>query len=131
MKTCIIDDDPIFVFGTKRLINEIGFSTEITVYENGEDAIHGFHSTLADNEPLPNVVLLDLNMPIMNGWEFLDEFISIPNPSRDHVLIYVISSSVDPRDLAKVKEYSEVSNYILKPITIPDLKDIINTISRA
>lgn len=131
MKTCIIDDDPIFVFGTKRLINEIGFSTEITVYENGEDAIHGFHNTLADNEPLPNVVLLNLNMPIMNGWEFLDEFITIPNPSRDHVLIYVISSSVDPRDLAKVKEYSEVSNYILKPITIPDLKDIINTIPRA
>jgi CheY-like chemotaxis protein len=63
----------------------------------------------------------------MNGWEFLDELIKLPNTSLNNTVIYVTSSSVDPRDIERVKEYELISNYILKPITPNDLEMVLNT----
>lgn len=123
--TCIIDDDPIFVYGTKRLLKEIDFSDTILVYNNGQDAIDGLNQMTSEGEELPCVIFLDLNMPIMNGWEFLEDFVKISNTNREKVTIYIISSSVDPRDLVRIKSYEVVHNYILKPISPEDLKSIL------
>ncbi len=124
---CIIDDDPIFIYGTKRIMREIEFCDSLVVYNNGEDAINGIIESHAITKTLPEIIFLDLNMPIMNGWEFLDEFIKIPNASLNKTLIYIISSSVDPKDINRVKNYKLVSNYILKPITPNDLQKVLNT----
>lgn len=122
--TCIIDDDPIFVFGTKRMMKQLNFSEDILVYENGQDAILNLKKMVDDGIPLPTVIFLDLNMPIMNGWEFLDDFGKIPNPNREHVLVYIVSSSIDPRDIERVEEYRAVSKYMIKPVTPEDLQKI-------
>lgn len=122
---CIIDDDPIFVYGTKRLMDEINFSDTIIVYDNGQDAIDGLNEMTANGNDLPSVIFLDLNMPIMNGWEFLEDFIKIPNNNRDKVTVYIISSSVDPRDLERIKNYKVVNNYILKPLSPEDLHSVL------
>lgn len=122
---CIIDDDPIFIYGTKRIMKEVDFSQEILVYNNGEEAIDGLTEISKLGEPMPEVIFLDLNMPIMNGWEFLEEFEKLPNHNKQKTIIYIISSSVDPRDLERVKNYKQVNNYILKPITPNDLETII------
>ncbi|SIS40072.1 Response regulator receiver domain-containing protein [Zobellia uliginosa] len=122
---CIIDDDPIFIYGTKRIMKEVDFSDEIIVYNNGQDAIEGLRQITNDGKELPSVIFLDLNMPIMNGWEFLDHFTEMPNNNQEDILIYIISSSVDPRDIARIQEYDIVNNYILKPITIEDLHKIL------
>ncbi|WP_405412223.1 response regulator [Maribacter sp. Asnod1-A12] len=122
---CIIDDDPIFVYGTKRIIKEIDFSESIIVYNNGQDALDGLMQACIANEPLPDVIFLDLNMPILNGWEFLDEFKECKSKRSEKIIIYIISSSVDPRDLEKVKDYEQVDTYILKPITPDDLTKIL------
>ena len=74
--TCIIDDDPIFVYSTKRIMKEVDFSDEIMVFNNGQDAIDGLSDMVENNLKLPPVIFLDLNMPIMNGWEFLDDFVA-------------------------------------------------------
>jgi len=124
--TCIIDDDPIFVYGTMRLMKEVDFSENILVYENGQDAIDGLNQMTTEGKDLPSVIFLDLNMPIMNGWEFLEDFVKIPNNNREKVTIYIISSSVDPKDLERVKNYNVVNNYILKPISPEDLKSILH-----
>jgi CheY-like chemotaxis protein len=63
----------------------------------------------------------------MNGWEFLDEFMQLPNNSLNNTLIYVVSSSVDPKDIDKVVEYEQISNYILKPITPNDFETILKS----
>jgi CheY-like chemotaxis protein len=126
--TCIIDDDPIFVYGTKRLMNELNFSDNIFVYTNGQDAIDGLYEIIENGEELPSVIFLDLNMPIMNGWEFLEGFVKIPNNNREKVTIYIISSSVDPRDLQRIKDYKVVNNYILKPISPDDLSTILKSL---
>ncbi len=127
--SCIIDDDPIFVYGTKRIMKEIDFCNTILEYSNGQDAIEGLTELLKDGKELPKVIFLDLNMPIMNGWEFLEDFVNIPHPFKDQVIIYILSSSVDPRDLTRIRHYESVSNYILKPISSKDLKNVLDKIS--
>ena len=122
---CIIDDDPIFVYGTKRIIKEVDFAENVIVYSNGQDALDGLKKTCLANEPLPDVIFLDLNMPVLNGWEFLDEFKLCKSKKSKKILIYIISSSVDPRDLERVKDYEQVDTYILKPITPDDLSKIL------
>lgn len=125
---CIIDDDPIFIYGMKRLMREVDFCETVLVFQNGQDAIDGLHEITANGEKLPCVILLDLNMPIMNGWEFLEEFAKIPNHNREKVIIHIISSSVDPRDLERIKNYEVVNNYILKPISKEDLENALENI---
>ncbi|MEM7381871.1 MAG: response regulator [Bacteroidota bacterium] len=121
---CIIDDDPIFVYGAKRMMKEAGFCKEVSVYENGNDALQGLKELDKNGEELPSIIFLDLNMPIMNGWDFLADFITIPAFNPEKTLIYVISSSVDPRDLIRIKDTKVISNYILKPLTSEDLENI-------
>ena len=120
---CIIDDDPIFVFGTKKIMQITNFCESIIVYENGKEAYESLKSAIISNEPQPDIILLDLNMPVWDGWQFLDEFIQIPNEKT--ITIYIITSSVDPADVEKAKKYDAVSSYIVKPITTSELKKIL------
>ena len=125
---CLIDDDPIFIYGTKRIMKEVDFSENILVFNNGQEALEGLMQISEAKELMPEVIFLDLNMPIMNGWEFLDEFLIVPNNNLKKTIIYIISSSVDPRDLERVKNYKQVNNYILKPITTADLETVLGAI---
>ncbi len=122
---CIIDDDPIFIYGTKRLMAEVDFCETFLIFENGQDAIEGLNEITASGEKLPSFIFLDLNMPVMNGWEFLEDFVKIPNHNREKVTIFIISSSIDPRDLERIKSYKVVNNYILKPISTDDLRSVL------
>lgn len=125
---CIIDDDPIFIYGTKRLMTEVDFCETVLVFQNGQDAMDGLHKITENGEKLPCVIFLDLDMPVMNGWEFLEDFVKIPNRNREKVIIYIISSSVDLRDLERIKNYDVVNNYILKPISKEDLENALKNI---
>ena len=89
------------------------------VYENGREALDNLSVILNSNEKLPEVIFLDLNMPILNGWQFLDEFCKIPN-IEENTRIYILSSSVYSGDIEKSKKYSIVKDFIQKPLT--DLK---------
>ncbi|MGD1841410.1 MAG: response regulator [Thermonemataceae bacterium] len=127
--TCIIDDDPIFVFGAQKIMEMTDFSEKFIVFGNGQEAIEGLKPMLSSDQPFPEVILLDLNMPIMDGWEFLDEFITIPREKA--ITIYIVTSSIDPEDIKRVKEYDVVNKYILKPVTVDALKEILEDLKRA
>lgn len=126
--SCIIDDDPIAIYGIKKSMKEIDFCNTLIIYNNGQDAIDGLNTMVEEGTVLPAIILLDLNMPIMDGWEFLEDFIKIPNSNTEKVTIYIISSSIDPRDILKAKNYSLVSSYILKPIKSNDLVKLLSDI---
>ena len=113
--TYLIDDDEIYIFTAKKLINKTGFSEEVKFFYNGKEALRAIKSKLYNEEELPDVILLDLNMPIMDGWQFLDEFIRIK--TKKTIKVYSVSSSVNPVDLERAKTYNMVSNYIVKPIS--------------
>jgi len=123
--TCIIDDDPIYIYGTKRIIEELDFCDKLIEYHNGQDAIDGMAQMVKEGKDIPSMIFLDLNMPVMNGWDFLEEFINIPYNNKEDVTIYIISSSIDPRDLVKVKDYNIVHNYVLKPVSPDELRTMI------
>ena len=120
---CIIDDDPVFVFGTKKIMELANFSSSIMVFHNGHEALQKLKPIIEKGENIPEVILLDLNMPIMDGWEFLDEFIEIPTSKQ--ITIYNVTSSVDPADSKRAEKYDNVSNYLVKPIRSEDLKSIL------
>ena len=107
------------------MMQEVDFCDNIIVYNNGQDALNELGSLVREGKKLPSIIFLDLNMPIMDGWDFLEGFVKIPNHNQDHVSVYIISSSVDPRDIDRVKNYAIVNNYILKPITADDLKNVL------
>ena len=125
---CIIDDDPIFIFGLKKVMNSVDFAEEVLVYKNGEDALENLIAIKDDKEALPEVILLDLNMPIMDGWQFLDEFTQVKVDKK--ITVYIVSSSIDPLDYEKSKKYSHIENYIIKPVQTDDLKTILKTFRR-
>lgn len=122
---CIIDDDPIFVFGTKKIMELANFCENFMVFHNGEEALNHLQPIIeVGRESIPDVILLDLNMPIMDGWEFLDEFTRIP--CKKQIVIYIVTSSVDPADVERAKTYDKVSNYLVKPISSRKLQQILS-----
>lgn len=125
---CIIDDDPIFIFGAKRMMELSNFCNSFMIFKNGQEAINNLKSIMLSGEDIPEVILLDINMPIMDGWEFLDEFTQIE--SHKLITIYIVSSSIDPIDLKRAKRYENVSNFIIKPIAIQTLKNILQEVSQ-
>ncbi|WP_038262164.1 response regulator [Zhouia amylolytica] len=121
--TCIIDDDPVFVFGAKRIMEMAEFCNNFLVFQNGEEALTNLKPIVLSGESVPDVILLDLNMPIMDGWEFLDNFIKLE--AKRKILIYIVSSSIDPADIIKAKSYKGLNNFIVKPITREVLSEIM------
>lgn len=125
---CIIDDDPIIIYGSKRIMKELDFSADILVFSNGKEAIDGFTIMTQEGKKIPELIFLDLNMPVMNGWDFLENFMKMPHDVIDQVAVYIISSSIDPMDLERVKTYSVVNDYILKPIKSRDVQTVLDNL---
>ena len=123
-RVCLIDDDHIFVYGAKRLMREFNFFEDLAVFSNGQDALDHIEAQTDSPDTLPSVIFLDLNMPVMNGWEFLEAFLNLPGITAHGIAIYIMSSSVDPRDLEKIQAHPYVKDYILKPLTSEDLENL-------
>lgn len=127
-KILCIDDDPITLMLCKKVISKAGFSNEIDTALNGEKALLYLENIIEeknDDKQFPELIFLDLNMPVMNGWEFLDIF-STDKYSKvfKNTKVIVLSSTIDPKDIEKSKSYPMVINFLSKPITLEILKSI-------
>ncbi len=121
---CIIDDDPIYVFGTRKIMELTNFCESFLIFHNGKQALDRLRAIIVAGENIPQMILLDLNMPVMDGWEFLEEFTRIPTVQK--IYIYIVTSSIDPADVERAKEFGSVNNYIVKPITVDVLQKILS-----
>lgn len=121
----LVDDDDIFVFLTTKIIEQTNLVDLIKVFGNGLDAINFLKENKNNVDALPDIILLDLNMPIMNGWQFLEEYNKLNPTIGKKITIYICSSSISPDDITRAKTISEVSDYIIKPITKDKLIDLI------
>ena len=117
-KACIIDDDKLYVSLIKMLIKKNKLAQELVIFENGKLAMQFFKEQLEKQAPdLPEVVLLDLNMPVMDGWEFLDEMEPYASKIKQEGLkINVVSSTINPVEVAKANSHDIVNCFITKPI---------------
>lgn len=126
---CVIDDDPIFVYGVKKVMEILDFCKSVMVFRDGQEALDNLSPIINSDETVPDVIILDLNMPILDGWQFLEEFIKIP--CKKKITLYIASSSVDPQDTLRAKQYEIVSDYIVKPISLDKLKLVLSELKVA
>lgn len=121
---CIIDDDPIHIFTTKRNLLNAELSDSILVLKNGKDAFEKLNEIFLNGEDLPDVILLDVNMPIWDGWDFLDAFTQLKITKK--ILIFLVTSSNNPTDHLKSQKYNNViNNFIIKPFDMKKLKEVL------
>lgn len=119
----LVEDDPITVMVCERIITMTNFSSNVKSLANGEDAINYLKSVM-NTENCPQIIFLDINMPIMNGWEFLSEYDKIKNTLSVTPKTFILSSTVDPEDYKKAEAYKTVERFISKPLTKQHLEEI-------
>ena len=118
----IDDDDTVLLLATKVFAKHGKFE-RLQTFDQGRPALKTIADHAQRGSGLPSVILLDLNMPGMDGWEFLEEFSRIPETG--HVPVVILTSSIDPQDMAKSKTFGNVKDYISKPLTAEKLDRIL------
>ena len=113
-RVMIIDDDEINNFICVKNLKDSGFSDEASFCLRGKDGLEELKN--ASPEEIPDVIFLDINMPLMNAWEFLEEYNKLAGGFEKEVKLFILSSSVYKRDIAKSSEYANVTDYIIKPL---------------
>lgn len=125
VNVCIIDDDDIYQYTMSAALESINSVNRIQVFLDGAEAMDFFLDNISNTEELPDVIFLDINMPIMDGFEFMEEYVKIKPKVGKQITIYMVSSSMDPKDVERSRKISEISDYIVKPIRETQLRTII------
>ncbi len=117
----IVDDDPIHQQIAKIMIDRQGISNAMRTFSEAQEVLQYLREHQQQREALPDVILLDLNMPVMDGWDFLEEYAGFYEGLTRNINIYVLTSSIDENDRERVNAYSFVKGYLTKPLS----RDII------
>jgi len=124
----LIDDDEIYLFTMKKLIEKNELANNVHEFHNGFDAIEFLNKVATNNHVLlPDMIFLDINMPVMDGWTFMDVFSLLKPKLNKKIQVYMISSSVNKPDIEKAKKITDISDFIVKPIGPKQLKNILKT----
>ncbi len=121
----MIDDDEVFTFLTKKLIARSGQEVRLDTYTNGQDAIEKLQQIADQESELPDMILLDLNMPVMDGWEFLNAYEQIPFCKPEKIHLYIVTSSISPYEVERAKHIPAVQEFIVKPMVKEKFVDLI------
>jgi CheY-like chemotaxis protein len=112
----LIDDDSINNFINARLIKKCKISDDVNVMSNGKEAILYLNECLIKKLPCPELILLDINMPVMDGFEFLNAFNDLDFFNKAEVVIIMLTTSSNPKDLERLSE-ANISGFLNKPLT--------------
>ena len=124
----VIDDDDINIFIIKKVIEKTGYEVDMISKSNGQLAVDYLTSIANNVEIFPHIILVDINMPVLNGWEFLEAYEKL-NILQRKVDLYMLSSSVYEYDIEKAKSFKSVNGFISKPLTIDRLKELLHLIT--
>lgn len=118
LNVAVVDDDELYRFILKTQISQIHPNDKIQMFTNGREALEHLINGLNEGPKyLPDIIFLDLNMPVMDGWEFLESFSKIADVMPKEVTIYIVTSSMNPNDKKRAETFSYVSNFMVKPLT--------------
>jgi CheY-like chemotaxis protein len=121
----LVDDDDINNFISIKLIKKAVLNADITACLNGKLAIEKLlEIQKEDASRLPDYILLDINMPVMNGWEFLEEYDRLKIDAAGKTKIFIISSSVFSNDINKAKSFPLVTDFVSKPLNVEKIREL-------
>ncbi|BAV07906.1 Response regulator receiver domain-containing protein [Filimonas lacunae] len=122
--TFLVDDDAAYLYGIRKLIEYHHLCDKVVPFENGQQAMDYIRTHMDDASMLPDYILLDLEMPVMDGWQFMEEFMLIEPLMARKVTVYIVSSSIDERDKQKAKSISAITDYLVKPMNTQSLREV-------
>ncbi len=125
MKIFLIDDDPIFLFIGRKIIEFNEKASDVQEFDNVRESLDYLTQNVANLELLPDVIFLDLNLPLVDGWAFLEEYKPLIPKIDKKIHLFVLSSSISPHDIARAKSLPFVSDFIMKPLTKEGLQHIL------
>jgi PAS domain S-box-containing protein len=124
-KIYLIDDDPIVNIVSKKIIEKTEFAEKIEVFKDASLALQQLNKIFeSDAKEFPDIIFLDINMPEMNGWEFLDRFEKLSEEIKQNCKVFMLTSSIDPSDVKKSQSYSSVKDFIIKPLSKEKLTNL-------
>jgi CheY-like chemotaxis protein len=118
----LVDDDEVTNFLNKRLVESSGLFNHILTFSNGKDILDYM---MAGNEVEPDVILLDINMPVMNGFDFLEHHKNLPNANKADMVIAMLTTSLLEKDRVRA-EALEITEYVEKPLSVDKLKVLLS-----
>ena len=123
----VVDDDSIFKIIIKKLIAKFENFENVVTFSNGEEALESLNQIIQTNEKPPDIILLDIEMPLMDGWEFMNQIDHLKDYFKNNPLnIFILSSSIAFEDKLKAEKNENVTGYITKPITLEDLSKVVS-----
>ncbi|HRI21461.1 MAG TPA: response regulator [Panacibacter sp.] len=125
---CIIDDDRIYQLTSIKILERINVANNILVFSDGEKAYNFLSEMVSNENALPDVIFLDVNMPFMDAWQFLDAFTALKPKLAKDITIYVISSSISEMDVERAKSIEAVKDYFVKPITLDQYAKMLTSV---
>lgn len=128
IKLMLIEDDEVIVYLTKKIIKENPHVELGHVFSNGEKAIDFFKEYQHNVDELPDVIFLDISMPVIDGWQFLGEYNKVRDYLPKNISIYITTSSISQNDINRANQCHIVTDFIIKPIGIECFNEIIKKI---
>lgn len=125
-KILLIDDDRPTNYIHKVIIERAEITKEIIIQQNAEKALELLKTCPTLSESCPELILLDINMPGMDGWEFLDHYKTLSKEQQSKNLVVMLTTSLNPLDKKRAESYPEVQAYINKPLTVETLQNTVN-----
>ena len=126
LKVCIVDDDSIYQYTMTVTLEQLNNVENILAFSDGEEALNYLQENIDHQVNLPDVIFLDIDMPVMDGFQFMEEYIKIKSKVGKKIIIYMVSSSIDERDINRAKAISDIDDYIIKPFKSNQLKELIS-----
>lgn len=120
----VIDDSKLDCFIAEKIIKNTGRSEEIIVFQQATDAIEHIKNA-PSKENNATIVFVDIQMPVMNGFEFVETFEQLSDETKNGFAIYMLSSSINENDIAKVKGYASVKHFLNKPLTNDSISEVL------
>ena len=122
----LVDDDEPTNFLNKMILEDVNCAQTIEVAESGQSALSYLENASETGDPVvPDLIFLDINMPAMNGWEFLEQYSSLDKQRKANVVIVMLTTSLNPDDRAKASKMPDVSGFETKPLTPEKLQAIL------
>ncbi len=126
-KVMLIDDNRHDNFFHEMAINNTGLARQVIKSMSAEEALTYLKEASADSSLLPQLIFLDINMPVTNGWEFLDEYEKMPSATKKAIVIVMLTTSSNPDDRSRGEAHTALGGFLTKPLTEEVFTDIVNT----